>query len=249
METTFETFEIRAPDGVMPCWLCRPAERGAPEAALLVLMEAFGLNEHVRDVLQRLASSGYVALAPDLYYREGSDVRPIPYGEPDRAADMVMRTVALSDAPEERVKDERTLADAEAALAALRAVPNVDAARIGVLGLSTGARLAFLLACRDPDALHAVVGFYGGRIVPIVEESRSLRAPILLMFGEKDPGIPLPQVDRIRAEFEHRGAIHAIETFAGAGHGFLSRERDSYHEPSARRAWDRALAWLARHLG
>jgi len=248
METIFDMLEIQAPDGVMPAWRCRPAGDGAPGAAVLVLMEAFGLNDHVRDLLQRLAAVGYVALAPDLYYREAEDVRPIPYSEPDRAADMVMRTVALSDAPRERVKDARMLADVDAALTALRDDPRVGAARIGVLGLSTGARLAFLLACREPDAIRAVVAFYAGRIVPVVEESRSLRAPILLLFGEKDPGIPLPQIDRIRAELDYRGSVNEIEIFEGAGHGFLSPGRAGFHEPSAQRAWARALGWLERHL-
>ncbi len=216
---------------------------------MLVLMEAFGLNDHVRDVVRRLAEAGYVALAPDLYYRESEEARPIPYAEPDRAADMVMRTVALSDAPEERVKDDRMLADVVAALAALRADAGVDAERVGLLGLSTGGRLAYLAACREPAGIGAVVVFYGGRIVPIVEESRALRAPMLLLFGEKDTGISLQQVDRIRAELEHRGALHEIEIYAGAGHGFLSEGRDSYDTTAAQHAWQRALAWLARHLG
>jgi carboxymethylenebutenolidase len=245
METIFETLEVQAPAGSMPTWVCRPREGGC-RAAVIVLMEAFGLNEHVRDLLQRLGAARYVALAPDLYYREADDVRPIPYSEPDRAADMVMRTVALSEAREERIKDDRMLADVDAVLAALPDVEPVE--RIGLLGLSTGARLAFLLACREPDAFAAVVAFYGGRIVPVVEESRTLRAPLLMLFGEKDPGIPMPQVDRIRAELEHRGSVHEIETFAGAGHGFLSRGRETYHEPSAKRAWQRAMGWLEAYL-
>lgn len=255
METTVEILEIQAPGGPMPAWVGRPdrdapgARGAAPGPAVLVLMEAFGLNDHVRDLVGRLAEAGYVALAPDLYYRESEDTRPIPYSEPDRAADMVMRTVALSDAPEERVKDDRMLADLAAALAALRADAGVDAERVGLLGLSTGGRLAFLAACRDPAPVRAVVVFYGGRIVPIVEESRALRAPTLLLFGEKDTGISLPQVDRIRAELEHHGAPHEIETYAGAGHGFLSQGRSSYDAASAERAWQRALDWLARHLG
>lgn len=256
METTLEILEIQAPGGRMSAWLGRPlsdaalgARDAAPAAAVLVLMEAFGLNDHVRDLVRRLAEAGYVALAPDLYYRESEDVRPIPYAEPDRAADMVMRTVALSDAPEERVKDDRMLADVAAALVALRADAGVDAERVGLLGLSMGGRLAFLAACRDPARVRAVVVFYGGRIVPIVEESRGLRVPTLLLFAEKDPGISMQQVDRIRAELEHHGAPHEIETYAGVGHGFLSEGRDSYDESSAKRAWQRALGWLARHLG
>ena len=252
MQTSVETLEIQAPDGVMPAVFCVPGDPpagqgGDPGPAVLVLMEAFGLNDHVREVSRRLAGAGYAALAPDLYYRE--EVSAIPYDDPDRAADRVMRTVALSDAPEERVKDERALADVRAALQALKKDARVDAARIGVLGLSSGGRLAFLTACREADSIRALVAFYAGRIVPIVEECRGLRAPALLIFGEKDPGISSAQVDRIGSELEHREKPHEIETYAGAAHGFLSEDRGTHHPLAAQRAWGRALGWLGRHLG
>jgi len=254
MQTSVETPEIQAPDGEMPALLSLPATNHPPSPGVLVVMDAFGLSDHVRGVARRLAAAGYAALAPDLYYRERAGERAggggaIPYAEPDRAADMVMRTIALSGAPEERKKDERVLGDLRAALTALRADARVDASRLGVLGLAMGGRLAFLLSCREPGAFHAVVSFYGARIVPILEESRSLEAPLLLLFGEKDPGIPLPQVDRIRAELEHREKTHEIEVYPGASTGFLCEERTTFRAEAAAAAWDRALGWLGRYLG
>jgi carboxymethylenebutenolidase len=221
MQTSVETLEIEAPGGEMPAFLCLPATTRPPCPGVLVLMDAFGLSDHVRGVARRLSGAGYVALAPDLYYREGGGA--IPYGEPDRAADRVMRTIALSDAPEERTKDERILGDLRAALEAL-------------------------LACREPGALRAAVSFYGPRIVPIVEESRSLETPLLLLFGEKDPGISRPQVDRIRAELEHREKEHEIEIYPGASTGFLCEERTTFRAEAASAAWDRSLGFLGRHL-
>ncbi|MBW2281293.1 MAG: dienelactone hydrolase family protein [Deltaproteobacteria bacterium] len=246
MQTSVETLEIEAPGGEMPAFLCLPATTRPPRAGVLVLMDAFGLSDHVRGVARRLSGAGYVALAPDLYYREGGGA--IPYGEPDRATDRVMRTIALSDAPEERTKDERILGDLRAALEALRADDRVDGSRLGALGLAMGGRLAFLLACREPGALRAAVSFYGPRIVPIVEESRSLETPLLLLFGEKDPGISRPQVDRIRAELEHREKEHEIEIYPGASTGFLCEERTTFRAEAASAAWDRSLGFLGRHL-
>src|SRR5688572_11560519 len=102
--TLTEVLEVEAPDGRMPMLVCRPEGEG-PFPTVLVLMDPFGVNALMREVARRLAAEGYLAAVPDLYYRR--EERVIPYDNPDRAADLVMRTIALGDAPEERVKDER----------------------------------------------------------------------------------------------------------------------------------------------
>lgn len=245
MEITSEAIEVNAPEGAMPAALCAPVGDG-PFPGVIVIMEAFGLNAHIRSVAARLAAEGYVTLAPDLYYREPE--RVIDYTDLAAAVDILMRTIALSNAPEERVKDARVLADLAAALAALQAQPGVARERIGVVGFCMGGRLAFLLACREPQAIRAAVCFYGGQIVPILEESRQLAAPTLLLFGEDDPNIPLPQVDRIQAELSYRSRAHEVKIYPGAGHGFFCDERDSYRPEAAGDAWRRTLDWLSKDL-
>lgn len=240
-----EVVEVAAPDGCMPLFVCSPEGEG-PFPAVLVLTDPFGVHAHVRDVARRLARAGYVAAVPDLYYRQ--EERSIPYSDPDRAADRVMRTIALGEAPEERVKDDRVFADLCAAFAALEALPRVSAEHVGALGFCMGARLAFLSACRLSDSLRAVVGFYPLRLLPILPEARALRAPLLLFFGGRDRDVPLTHVDRIQAELGYLGKSHEVKLYTGAEHGFFCDERASYHAEASRDAWGLTLSWLDKHL-
>ena len=245
MQTITETVYVDAPRGRMSVEGHRP-DSGAPLPGILVLMEAFGVNSHIRSVTRRLAAEGYVALPPELYYREGE--RTLAYTHTDRAADRVMRTIALSDAPEERVKDDRVLADICAGLGALAEHPYVDRARIGVMGFGMGGRLAFLTACRQSEMVRAAVIFYGERIIPVLSEARSLRAALLLLFGGHDPSIPLMHVDRIQAELSYLGKTHDVKIYPRAEHGFFCEERPAYNLEAAQDAWIRSTAWLAKHL-
>jgi carboxymethylenebutenolidase len=245
MSSAGEAIEIPAPGGRMPGNLCVPEGEG-PFPAVLVIMEAYGLTEHIRAVCRRLAAEGYVTLAPDLYYRQRT--RTVGYEDADRASDMVMRTIALSDAPEERVKDDRVIADLLAALKQLQAHPKVARERLAAVGFGMGGRLAFLLACRHPDILRASVSFYAGHIVPVLEETRVLRTPVLLLFGAADRSIPPHEVDRIRAELLYREKLHEIVTLETAGRGFFCEERSSYHPEAARAGWLRMQEWLAKYL-
>ena len=243
--TLNEVVEVAAPGGCMPLFLCSPEGEG-PFPAVLVLTDPFGVNAHVRSVARRLASAGYVAAAPDLYYRQ--EQRNIPYASPDRAADRVMRTIALGEAPEERVKDDRVFADICAAFAALEAHPRVAPDQVAALGFCMGARLAFLASCRLSDSLRAVVCYYPLSILPILSEARELRAPLLLFFGGRDRDVPLTHVDRIQAELGYLGKSHEVKVYPGAEHGFFCDERPSYHADAASDAWSLTLIWLDKHL-
>ena len=229
----------------MPLWVAEPAEKGL-YPAVLVLMEAFGVNAHIRAVCKRLASQGYVAAAPDLYYREAE--RTIAYSNTDRAVGYVMRTIALSDSPEERVKDERVMADVQAAVYALAARPNVADDRIGALGFDMGARLAFLTLCRFPQRVRGGVAFYGDRIVPVLEEAKGLEAPLLLIFAGRDDSIPRFHVDRIQAELAHQAKPHALHVYPDVEHGFFCDDRPAHDPAAARDAWAKTLAWFEKSL-
>jgi len=245
MGTLTEIVDVDAPGGRMPLFVCRPDGEG-PYPAALVLMEPFGVNAHLRSVARRLAAEGYLAAAPDLYYRR--EERNVPYANADRAADLVMRTIALGDAPEERVKDERVFADIRAAVSALEVHPKVDPDHIGAVGFCMGARLAFLSACRLSDALRVAVCFYPLSLLPILREARELRAPLLMLVGGKDRDLPLPHVDRIQAELAYLGKTHEVKIYPGAAHGFFCEEQLAYHPEAARDAWSLTLGWLTKHL-
>lgn len=245
METITETVYVDAPGGRMTVEGHRPDHAG-PLPGILVLMEAFGVNDHIRSVTQRLANEGYVAFAPDLYYREREST--IPYAHPDRAADRVMRTIALSDAQEERVKDARVLSDIGAGLDALREHPEADPARIAVLGFGMGARLAFLTACRHTETVRAAIAYGADRMVPVLSQARDLHAPVLLLFAGRDRATPAPHIDRVQAELSYLGKSHEVKIYPGAEQGFYCEQRPTWDPRASEDAWSRTLSWLMKHL-
>jgi carboxymethylenebutenolidase len=225
--------EIPTPAGAMPAFVARPA--GAERLpAVLVIQEAFGLNAHIEDVARRIAAEGYVALAPDLYWRGGRG-RSVGYHELPQA-------IALMQS----LRDDEIVADVGGAIAYLEKQPGVRADRIGITGFCMGGRVSYLIACALPDKIKASVPFYGGGIP--VERTATLKAPVLAFFGEQDGFIPLDNVKELQAALATHGKQAEVIVYPGAGHGFFCDERDSYHAESARDAWTRTTKFLAKHL-
>jgi carboxymethylenebutenolidase len=219
--------------GGMPAYLARPAGAG-PSPAVLVIQEAFGLNEHIKDVTRRVAAEGYVALAPDLFHRGGKG-RTAGY-------DQLPKALELMGA----LKDDEIIADVASAIDRLEKDPTVRRGRIGITGFCMGGRVSYLAACALPDRIAAAVPFYGGGIP--IDRTPTLRAPVLAFFGDADPFIPLDQVEKLRAEAARLGKTVEIVVYPGAPHGFFCNERDSYRPDAARDAWERTKAFFARHL-
>jgi carboxymethylenebutenolidase len=229
------TVEIRTPEGAMPAHLAEPEGRG-PFPAVVVIMEAFGLVPHIRSVAERLAGEGYVALAPDFYWRMLPD-NAVGYDRLDRA-------IALM----QKVNDAKFTEDMRAALDWLAAREDVDGTRIGVTGLCMGGRLSFLTACALPDRIAAAAPFYGGGIANHLAQADRIQAPLYLFFGEKDAFIPLDQVQRIEARLAELGKTFHCKVYPGADHGFFCEERTSYHAEAAADAWRELTRFFARHL-
>jgi carboxymethylenebutenolidase len=236
---------IPTADGPMDAFVAAPDPAPAGRGpAVVVVQEAFGVNDHVRDVCRRLAGAGYVALAPEIFHRDGAGLE-IPYGEGPRAMDHLGR---LTNAGIET--------DLAAAFATLRADPRVDSARVGLVGFCVGGFAAFLGACRlDP---RATVAFYAGGLVrerpgallePLLAEAGGIAAPLLCLFGADDGGIPPADVDAVRGRLAEVGASHEVVVYEGARHAFFNDLRPAnYDAAAAHAAWERTLAWFARHL-
>src|SRR5881296_837253 len=228
-----DTIEVPTPAGAMPAFLARPPGEG-PAPAVLVIMEAFGLNAHIKDVARRLAAEGYVALAPDLYWRGGKG-RTVRY-------DQLPEAIALMQS----LKDPEIVSDLGGAVAYLERQASVRADRIGITGFCMGGRVAYLAACELADKIKACAPFYGGGIP--VEKTAKLKCPVLAFFGEKDAFIPLESVEQLKAEARrHRKAVEVI-VYPGAGHGFFCNERASYQKAAAEDAWARLKKFFATHL-
>lgn len=233
MATTSSTVQISTPDGTMSGFLARPSEEGK-YPAVLVIMEAFGLNQHIKDVATRIAAEGYVALAPDVYYRQANAV--VGY-------DQLPEAISLMTS----LRDDAIVQDVSAAVAHLEAQPFVRADRIGITGFCMGGRISFLSACTIPS-LKAAAPFYGGGIGGLLDRAAGISCPMLLFFGDQDPFIPNQEVATIRTTLGSLGKNAEVQVYPGAPHGFFCNERDSYRADAAADAWKRLTTFLARHL-
>ena len=199
---------------------------GAPKAAVVVIQEIFGVNHHIRSVCDRFASEGYVAIAPAIFDRVERNFQ-CGYS-PDEIAN-ARKFVANPDWP-------AMLRDTQAAI---DAVSNVGA--VGIVGFCLGGSVAYAAATKL-KGLSAAIGYYGGVIVRFADDKPQV--PTQLHFGEKDAGIPLADVETIRAK---RPEVE-IHIYPGAQHGFHCDERASYDKTSADIAWPRSLGFFAKHL-
>jgi carboxymethylenebutenolidase len=198
----------------------------APKGAVVVIQEIFGVNHHIRSVCDRLAEAGYVAIAPAIFDRLDPNFQS-GYS-PDEIA-VARKFVANPDYP-------AMLRDTQAAIDAVREVGPV-----GIIGFCLGGSIAYVAATKL-SGLSAAIGYYGGAIVKFADDKPEV--PTQLHFGELDHGIPLSDVDTIRAK---RPDVE-IHVYPGAQHGFNCDERASYDKASADIAWPRSLAFFAEHL-
>jgi len=198
----------------------------APKAALVVIQEIFGVNHHIRNVCDRFASAGYVAVAPAIFDRIERDFQS-GYS-PDEVA-VARKFVANPDWT-------AMLRDVQAAIDSVKSVGPV-----GIVGFCLGGSVAYAAATKL-TGLSAAVGYYGGAIVRFADDNPGV--PMMLHFGEKDAGIPLSDVETIRAKQPDL----EVHVYPGAQHGFSCDERASYNKASADIAWQRTLAFFAKHL-
>lgn len=199
---------------------------GTPKAAVVVIQEIFGVNQHIRSICDRLAREGYVAVAPAIFDRIEPDFQS-GYS-PDEVA-VARKFVASPDWA-------AMLRDTQAAIDAVK-----DVGPVGIMGFCLGGSIAYAAATRL-SGLNAAIGYYGGAIVRSADDKP--KVPTQLHFGEKDAGIPLTDVETIRAK---RPEVE-VYIYEGAQHGFNCDERASYDKKSADIAWPRSMDFLAKYL-
>jgi carboxymethylenebutenolidase len=235
---TTTTFEVRTPDGPMEVYEATP--EGTPRAAVVVIQEAFGVNDHIQDVTRRMAREGYHAVAPHLFHRAGGGTAPY---------DDFSKVFPLF----EGLDDAALLVDVDATIQALGERGFLPG-RVGLVGFCMGGRISFLVAARR--RLGAAVGFYGGGIVtarfpqfpPLVGEAAGLQTPWLGLFGDADESIPVEDVEQLRTALAAAPVDHEVIRYPDAGHGFHCDVRTAFAPEAAADGWDRTLAWFANHL-
>jgi carboxymethylenebutenolidase len=234
--------EVPSFDRAIPAYVAMPKHAG-PFPVVLVCQEIFGVHEHIKDICRRLAHSGYFAIAPEIYVRQG---------DPKLYTDVPTLLKELVS----KVPDEQVMKDFDACVAYAAGHRKADAKRIGITGFCYGGRIVWLY-CAHSNRVKAGVAWYGrlvGTETPLtpkhpVDIADQLQAPILGLYGGADQGIPLDTVERMRAALRAFGKGHQsiIHVYDRAPHAFNADYRPSYRKEAAEDGWKRMLAWFKQH--
>lgn len=232
--------KIRTADGEMPAYRALPTGAG-PFPVVLVVQEIFGVHEHIKDLCRRLAKAGYLAIAPELYARQG-DVSKI-----SDIQEIVSKVVS-------KVPDAQVLSDLDAAVAWAKASGKGDTSKLAITGFCWGGRIVWLYAAHNPN-LKAGVAWYGrlvGMADPLhpkhpVDIAASIKAPVLGLYGGADTGIPLDSVEKMRASLAGAKQPAEIVVYPDTPHGFNADYRPTYRKQQADEGWQKMLAWFKKY--
>ena len=237
--------EIQVPtaDGRMPAYRAQPAQ-GTNFPVILVVQEIFGVHEHIKDVCRRLAKLGYLAIAPELYARQGD---PRAYTAiPDILAKVVSK-----------VPDSQVMADLDACVAWAKANGG-DTKRLGITGFCWGGRIVWLYSAHN-SGVKAGVAWYGRITSPASEMTPKhpldlageLKGPVLGLYGGQDGGIPADTVEKMRTALAESAnpasKASAIHVYPNAPHAFHADYRSSYRKEEAEDGWNRLKEWFKNH--
>ncbi len=225
--------------GEIPGYRAMPA-KGKKFPVVLVVQEIFGVHEHIKDICRRFAKLGYLAIAPELYARQG-DVSNL------KSIQEILPIVS-------RVPDAQVMSDLEAAVAWARESGKGDTSRLGITGFCWGGRIVWMYCAYNPN-VKAGAAWYG-RVVgqttantpknPI-DVAPQVTAPVLGLYGGADQGIPVESLEKMREALKAAGSQSEIVIYPKAPHGFHADYRDSYRKEPAEDAWKRLLAWFKKY--
>ncbi len=230
--------KVPVPGGEMAAYRAMPAQ-GGPFPTILVIQEIFGVHEYIKDTCRRFAKEGYLAIAPDLYMRQG---------DMSKVTDM-QGAIAIAG----QVPDAQVMADLDA-MANWAKSNRGHAEKLGITGFCWGGRITWLYAAHNPN-VKAGVAWYG-RLVGQSNErtpkhpvdlAGDLKAPVLGLYGSADQGIPLDTVEQMKKAAADAGKKVEFHVYDGAPHAFHADYRPSYRKEAAEDGWKRALAWFRQH--
>ena len=235
--------EVKIPvqDGEIPGYRAMPA-KGNNFPTVLVVQEIFGVHEHIKDICRRCAKAGYLAIAPEMYARQG-DVSKLQMAE-------ILKVVV-------KVPDEQVLSDLDAAVAWAKKNKG-NTSKLAITGFCWGGRIVWLYAAHNPN-LKAGVAWYGrlvqpppDRLSPLqpkhpVELAKDLKAPVLGLYASNDGGIPLETVEQMKKALKEANKPSEIIVYPDTQHGFYADYRPSYNKEAAQAGWQRLLEWFKKN--
>jgi carboxymethylenebutenolidase len=231
--------KVKVSDGEMPVYFARPAGVNNPPV-VLVAMEIFGLHEYVKDVTRRLAKLGALAVAPDYYFRNGVDLTKI--------TEIPQLMPLVNSKP-----DSELLSDLDSTAAWAKSQGD-DTSRLGIIGFCRGGRTVWEYAAHS-SALKAGVAFYGSLVDPAnpawpkspTQLAPDMKAPVLGLYGEADQGIPVAQVEAMKAALAAANKPAEFKIYPGAPHGFHAHYGPSYRKETAEDGWNQMQAWFRKY--
>jgi carboxymethylenebutenolidase len=233
--------EVKIPvlDGKIPAYRAMPA-KGSGFPVVLVVQEIFGVHEHIKDVCRRFAKLGYLAIAPELYARQG-DVSKL--SDIQQILDQVVS----------KVPDAQVMSDLDAT-ATWAGKNRGNTKKLGITGFCWGGRIVWLYAAHS-SKLKAGVAWYGALLWKInklqsknpIDMAGLLKAPVLGLYGGADTGIPLDAVEALRKALKAAGSKSEIVVYPDTPHGFHADYRPSYRKEQAEDGWKRLKQWYKTH--
>ena len=213
-------------------YLAQPIEDGI-YPGIIVIQEIFGVNAHIRDVTERIAREGYVAIAPAIYQRQA----------PNFEAGYTPEDIKIGRQYKDQTKASELLSDIQATIDYLKDLPNVEDSKIACIGFCFGGHVAYLAATL-PD-IKATASFYGAGIATMtpgggeatITRTPDIKGTLYAFFGREDASLPPEQVDAIAQALENYNIPHRVFRYDGADHGFFCDQRSSYNETAAAQAW------------
>ena len=245
ISATISTGQIKVQNGnlAIDAYLAMPEATGT-FPGVIVIQEIFGVNAHIRDITERIAQEGYVAIAPAIYQRQAPGFE-VGYTEAD---------TELGRKYKNQTKATELLGDIQAAIDYLYSLPQVKPGGVGTVGFCFGGHVVYLAATL-PDIV-ATASFYGAGIVnfcpgetePTITRTQDITGTIYTFFGTEDPLIPNEHPDIIEAELKKHHITHQVVRYQGATHGFMCDSRDSYNPEVAQDAWTKMLDLFSQTL-
>jgi len=231
--------KVMVAGGAMPVYFARPANRANPPV-ILVAMEIFGLHEYIKDVTRRLGKLGAFAVAPDYYFRKGVDLTKI---------DDIPKIIPIVNTK----SDTELFADLDATVAWAKS-QGANADRLGIMGFCRGGRTVWRYSTHN-GGLKAGVSFYGSladapnEAMPInsIASAKDVKEPVLGLYGAEDQGIPVDQVNTMKAALAAAGKTAEFKIYPGAPHGFHADYRPTYRKEAAEDGWTQMTAWFKKY--
>ena len=217
--------DIDSNGSTVPGYLCRPSGDGA-SPGVIVLQEWWGLEPHIKDIAERYARAGFVALAPDLYHGNVT-------AEPDEARKLAMG-----------MDRERAIKEIASSVRYLKGQSYVNG-KVGTVGYCMGGGLSIAAACNIQEVDAAVI-YYGGS--PSAEDLAKVTVPILGLYGGADGGVPVTTASALSEALEKNGTPYEVHIYGGAPHAFFNDTRESYREEAAKDSWERTLTFFQKNL-